>query len=224
MLISAAANSLSQLFSSPFRSVLWKSIGLTIALLIGLWFVTQAAVSVFLLPLFGPETWMTTALAWLLGGGIMIGMGFLVAPVTSIFAGVFLDDIAEAVEQKFFPHDPPGTALPLGQSIFIALKFFGLVVVGNIIALILLLFFGLGVIIFFLLNGYLLGREYFQFAALRYVDETSAQALREKNGFRIFMAGLMIAAVLAIPIVNLLTPLFAGALMTHVYKSLAAQS
>ena len=223
MLANAASRSLSQLLSPAFRSVLWKSIGLTIALLIGLWFAVQALLSALLLPLIGPETWVATAIIWLLGAGLVVGMGFLIAPVTSIFAGVFLDDIAAAVEHKHYPGHSPGTALPLDQSIGIALRFFGLVLIGNLIALLLVLFVGLGVIIFFVLNGYLLGREYFQFAALRHVGLEDAAAIRSRHGLEIFLAGLLIAGVLAIPIVNLLTPLFAGALMTHVFMGLESR-
>lgn len=224
MLANAVSQSLSQLFSPPFRSVLWKSIGLTVAMLIGIWFVAQTLVTALLLPLIGLETWTATAITWLLGTGLVIGMGFLIAPVTSIFAGVFLDDIAEAVEQKHYPGHRPGTALPLTQSMAIAVRFFGLVLIGNLIALLLVLFLGLGIVIFFVLNGYLLGREYFQFAALRHVDQDEAAAIRDRNGIEIFLAGLLIAVVLAIPVVNLLTPLFAGALMTHVFKGIELKS
>ncbi len=220
MLASAVSRSVSQLFSKPFRGVLWKSVGLTIALLIGLWFALDVLVSLFLLPLLGPWPWVSTAIAWLLGAGLVVGMGFLVAPVTSVFAGVFLDDIAEAVEQTHYPADPPGRALPLAHSLVITVKFFALVLIGNLIALILVLFFGLGALIFFVLNGYLLGREYFQFAALRHIDEAQVHALRRKHEGVIFLGGLAIAVLLAVPFVNLLTPLFAGALMTHIFKGL----
>lgn len=224
MLASAFSRATGQLLSAPFRSVLWKSVGLTIAILIGLWFVLEALVSTFLLPLVGPYPWLTTALSWLVGGSLVLALMFLIAPVTSLFAGVFLDDVAEVVEAKHYPQDPIGRAVPLAKSIGIALRFFGLVVLGNLAALILVLFFGLGVPIFFIVNGYLLGREYFQFAALRHGSQEEAEQLRLQNGTTIFLGGLMIATLLAVPIANLLTPLFAGALMTHVYKGIASNT
>ena len=223
-LIGAISKSLSQLFSKPFRSVLWKSIGLTIALFIGFWFVLQAAHATFLAPLLADYAWVSTMLAWVLGAGLVIGMGFLIAPVTSVFAGVFLDEIADEVEGRHYPHDPKGVPLSLSQSIGITARFLGLVVIGNLIALALVLFLGLGVLIFFLLNGYLLGREYFQFAALRHRPMDEVTALQQRHGGEIFLAGLAIAAVLTIPIVNFLTPLFAGALMVHIYKGIEAKS
>ncbi|EFL89200.1 sulfate transporter family protein [Ahrensia sp. R2A130] len=218
MIVEATNRAVSQVLSKPFRAVLWKSIGLTIVMLIVMWFLLQAASQAFLLPLLSGAPWVAAALSWLLGAGLLIGMGFLVAPVTSVFAGVFLDEIAEEVEQTYYPDDPPGRALSVSESAGITLRFFGLVVVGNIIALLLVIFLGLGFIIFFALNGYLLGREYFQFAALRHVNKEEAERLRDKHGLSIFLSGLAIAVVLAIPIVNLLTPLFAGAMMVHVFK------
>ena len=223
MLIDSVSRSLSQLVSAPFRAVLWKSIGLTIALLVSLWFAMEALVSTFLMPFLGPWPWVATAVSWVFGAGLVVGMGFLIAPVTSIFAGVFLDDVALEVEQTHYPQDPVGKALPISTSIAIAVKFFGLVVLGNFLALILVLFLGLGFIVFFVVNGYLLGREYFQFAALRHMSVEQADRLREANTGTIFLAGLIIAGLLSIPFVNLLTPLFAGALMVHVYKYLAAK-
>ena len=220
----AISNTLSQLFSPPFRSVLWKSIGLTVTMLIGLWFLLQAFTSTFLFPMLSGYPWVITTLTWVLGAGLFVGMGFLLAPVTSVFAGVFLDEIAEEVEQTHYPQDPPGRALSISESIGITARFLGLVLVGNFIALMLVLFLGLGVVIFFLLNGYLLGREYFQFAALRHLSMAEVDTLRQKHGLEIFLAGLAIALVLSIPIVNFLTPLFAGALMVHVYKKVALKN
>ena len=99
---------------------------------------------------------------------------------------------------------------------------FVLTVLGvNIIALILFFFFGLGVPIFFIANGYLLGREYFELAAMRFLPVEQARALRKQHSHRVFLAGLLIAGFLAIPLLNLLTPLFATAFMVHIYKMLS---
>ena len=221
MLTDAISRTLTQIVSPPFRSVLWKSVGLTVALFIGLWFALEALSATLLTPLVGPFAWggwVTTAIGWLLGAGLVIGAGFLLAPVTSVFAGLFLDDVAEAVETRFYPGDPPGRALSLGRSLAITAKFLGLVLLANLVALVLVLIVGLGVVIFFVVNGYLLGREYFQFAALRHRTLAEADALRERHSGTIFLGGLAIAGVLAIPLVNLLTPLFAAALMVHLHK------
>lgn len=219
-MISAAQLALSQIVSPPFRTVLWKSVGLTLALLAALWIVIQAVVLQFLVLPFG---WMETAFSIASGLGLLIGMAFLIAPVTTLFAGLFLDDVAQIVESENYPGDPAGTPMPILAGMVIAIKFFAVVVLVNAVALPLVLLLGFGVLIFFGANGYLLGREYFQFAASRFHDERTVKALRLKHGGRIFLAGLMIAGFLAIPIVNLLTPLFATAFMVHIHKRIEAR-
>ena len=79
-----------------------------------------------------------------------------------------------------------------------------------------------GAVIFFLATAYLLGREYFLIAALRLHPIHIAKALWRARRWEIFSAGLLIAAFVLIPIVNLATPLFATAFMVHVNKRLAA--
>ena len=217
MLLSAASRALSQMLSPPFRSVLWKSLGLTVGLLVVAWFALEALVSTFLLPFLGPWPWLSTAVAFLFGAGLVVGAGFLIAPVTSVFAGIFLDDVADEVEQVHYGAGRVGRALPIGRSIAIAARFLGLVIVANLAALVLFLALGLGVVVFFVANGYLLGREYFQFAAMRHMGEREADDLRRRHAGAIFAGGLLVAGFLAIPIVNLATPLFAAALMVHLF-------
>lgn len=217
MLFSAAGRSFSQILSPRFRGVFWKAMGLTILLLIALVVLLQNLADVFFA---ASSPWVDTAIAFLTGFGLFIGAGFLIAPVMSVFAGLFLDEISEVVEQRDYPQDAPGAPMPLGRSLVLSARFLLLVVVVNLVALFLLLVPGINLIIFFLANGYLLGREYFQFVAMRFYSESEAIALRSRHSTTILFAGLMIAGLLAVPILNLLTPLFATAFMVHVFKQL----
>ena len=83
-----------------------------------------------------------------------------------------------------------------------------------------MLFAGFGAVIFFLATAYILGREYFELAAMRFRPPAQAKALRKANAMTVYLGGLFIAAFVSIPIVNLATPLFAMALMVHVHKRL----
>ncbi len=219
-MISPAQLALSQILSPPFRGLLWKSVGLTLALLAALWIVIQAVILQYLALPFG---WMETVFSIAAGFGLLIGMAFLIAPVATLFAGLYLDDVAAMVEAESYPGEPAGTPMPIVPAMVTAIKFFALVMAVNMVALPLVLLLGFGVLVFFAANGYLLGREYFQFAALRFHDQRTVKALRLKHGGRIFLAGLVIAGVLAIPILNLLTPLFATAFMVHIYKRIDAR-
>ena len=218
-MIRAARLALSDILSPPFRGVLIRSVALTLALLAALWIVLTWLVAreVTL-----PYAWLDAGFLILTGVGLVIGLGFLVAPVTALCAGLFLDEIAEAVERLRYPGEPGGRALPLVRSIATSIKFLGIVLLVNAIALPLVIFVGFGFVVFLVANAYLLGREYFQLAALRFHDCATLRALRARHAASIFAAGLLITGFIAIPLVNLLAPLFATAFMVHLRKGIEA--
>ena len=226
MIIDAARLSIDNLFAAETRKVFWKVLGLTLLALALLWFALNSTFVAFVLPWlqsFMPSapdwtSWLTLFLGILAGLGLALALALLIAPVTALIAGLFLDDVAEVVEKRDYPADPPGKALPLGLAMKGSLKFLGVVVAGNLIALILLFVPGVNLIAFFLVNGYLLGREFFEFAAMRFRPPEEARQFRIKYAWTVFFAGLVIAVFLAIPLVNLLTPLFAAGMMVHLHK------
>ncbi|MGF0539131.1 sulfate transporter family protein [Agrobacterium sp. ES01] len=229
MIFDAARLALTNLFAVETRSVFWKVLGLTILVLMGLWFTFRSAFMAYAMPWlagFFPDLpdwagWLTFVFGIVASIGLALVLAFLLSSVTAIIAGLFLDDVAEVVEKRDYPADAPGTAMPLGQAIISSLKFFGVVILGNIIALLLLFIPGVNIVAFFLVNGYLLGREFFEFAATRFRTPADARLFRAKHSATVFMAGLLIAAFLAVPIVNLLTPLFAASMMVHLHKMLS---
>lgn len=200
-------------FAPPFRTVLYKSIGLTLLMVVALYIAVIKLVEL-------PWPYAQTALDFILGVGLVFGTGYFLAPVTAVFAGFFLDDIAEVTEKTRYPLEKPGIPVSIRQAIVSALKFTGVVIVANSVMLLLLLVPGVNIVIFFLGNGYLIGREYFEVAAGRFHDPVHVALLRRRHGTRLFLDGLVITLVLVIPIVNLLTPLFATALMVHEHKKL----
>ena len=218
-MLEAAALALREIPSPPVRGVLLKSVALTLGLLIALWVVLQWLVGSFVTI---PYPWLDAAFSILAGIGLLVGLAFLVAPVTALFAGLFLDDIAEVVERNGYPQDPPGRALPMSEALATSVRFLGAVLLANAIALPLVLVVGFGFVVFLVANAYLLGREFFELAALRFHDQATVRRLRARHSARIFGAGLLIAAFLAIPVVNLLAPLFATAFMVHLHKRIAA--
>lgn len=230
MIVHAVRLSLANLFAPETRSVFWKVLGLTLLALIGIWFGLRESFIAFAWPwLEGammpnlPDWagWLTFLFGIIASLGLALGLALLLAPVTAIIAGFFLDDVAEVIETRDYPGEAAGTALPLGQAIAGSLKFLGVVVLGNLIALFLLFIPGVNLVAFFLVNGYLLGREFFEFAAMRYRTPAEARLFRAKHASTVLLAGFVIAAFLAVPIVNLMTPLFAAGLMVHLHKALS---
>ncbi len=227
----AASRAMSQVFEPPFRAVFWKMLGFTLAVLVVIWIALQGVVSHFLgvaATEWGDSSawvnWMEWSVSILTGIGAVFVLGFLIAPISALFAGLFQDEIADIVEARDYPGDRPGTALPLSQSIVQTIKFTGIVILGNLFALLLLLVPGVNLVAFFMVNGYLLGREFFEFAAMRFMPPAEARAFRKARGGTVFLGGLVIACLLAVPILNLVTPIFATLFMMHLYKKLASRA
>ena len=220
-MIADALAALAQIFSPPFRAILVKSLALTIGVLILAWLALDRLALGYLE--IGPS-WLATTLAILAGLGLIVGLAFLVAPITSLTAGFFLDDIALIVEREIDPRGPPGRAIPFGTSALLAARFAGLSIVVNAVALALLLAPGVNLFAFLAANGYLLGREYFELAAMRYRSLEEARAMRRRFGLLIFLAGVIISLFVAVPVLNLFTPLFATAFMTRLHKRLSVNN
>jgi len=219
-MISAALKALSDVLSPPFRAVLWKSLGLTVLLLAGLWIVLEVVISGLAL---APWEWANTLITVAAGLGLFALAVLMISPVTAIFAGLFLDGIAAMVEVKHYPMDRTGQDLPFRQALFTGIQF-GLLVLAINILLLPVIFLGVGIFAIILANAYLLGREYFEMIAMRHMPPPEAKQLRLENSPRVLAAGFVPALLALVPIVNLLVPLFATAYMVHIYKQISARS
>jgi CysZ protein len=219
-MLTAATQAFQQLFTPPFRVLLVKCVGFTIALLVVLIILVEWVFGHFV----AWPHWVETATEWLGGLALVAGSIFLIPPVTSLMAGLYLDDVASEVERVYYPSDPPGHELPTLAALGVGVKFFLVVLVVNLIALFLLLIPGVNLIAFYAGNGYLLGREYFEMVATRHLPPEEARRLRKANVAYVSLCGLIIAGLASVPILNLLTPLFATAFMVHIYKTLARRA
>jgi CysZ protein len=166
-----------------------------------------------------------SVLSWIIsiaaGLGVVVGAIFLMPAITSLVASVFVDDVADHVERIHYPAERPGTALPFSVAISEGIKTALLTILVYLIALPFVFVAGAGFIAFFIATAWLLGREYFELAAMRFRSPAEAKAMRKQNATIIFTAGLVIAAFVSIPIVNLATPLFGMAFMVHMHKRLS---
>jgi CysZ protein len=234
-MLDAATRAIADMLRPPLRSVLVKSILLAVALIAVIGIVLQRVV--FSLAESG-ATWAEqtsgfaphsawAAFAWLLsimaGIGIVTGAVFLMPAVTAFVGSFFVDDVADAVERQHYPAQPPGRAVPIVTAVVEGAKFALLSLVVYVVALPFVLFAGLGVLILFLANSYLLGRNFFELAAMRFCPPWEAKALRRRNAGTVFVSGMVIALFVSIPIVNLATPVFAMAFMVHIHKRVAAK-
>ncbi|SLN18333.1 CysZ-like protein [Oceanibacterium hippocampi] len=216
-MFSAFSRAIAQISDPAFRSVLLKSLGLTLLVLILL--AVGSAWGIAALPEFetGWLNWIVEAVSAL---GFVIATIFLFPAIASLAISLFLDDIAEAVERKHYPSAPPGKPLDFGPALILGLKFTGLVILANILALPLYLLPGINIILFYVLNGYLIGREYFELVGWRHMAAEDVRHLRKANQTSVFLTGMAIAFLLTVPLVNLLAPIIATATMVHLFMTM----
>ncbi|WP_341860726.1 EI24 domain-containing protein [Gymnodinialimonas sp. 57CJ19] len=228
MILDAFFKSLRQLTDSRFIGVLALGIGLTVGLLVAFYgafalFIGWMLPDSFSLPWIGEITWVDDALT-IAGIPLMLVLSiFLMVPVASAFMGIFLERVASAVEDRHYKGLPPSRGLSIGEALVDVAKFLGVLTLVNLVALILYLIFApLAPILFWVVNGVLLGREYGQMVALRRETAAGAAAFRKRNRPTLFAAGVLMAVPLTIPVVNLLVPILGAATFTHLYHMLNA--
>ena len=227
MILTAFSRALSQAGDPRFRKVLFLGIGLTFLLLAAIYAIVFYAVGWMVgdsltLPLIGTVTWVDTLLGW---SSLLLMMGlsvFLMIPVAAAISSMFLDQVAEAVEDRHYPQLPHVEPVPFLDGFVDGLGMLGVLILANILALVLYLIFAPPApFIFYLMNGFLLGREYFTLVAMRRIGRQNAKAARKRHMATIWAAGTLMAIPLSIPILNLLIPIFGAATFTHIYHGLA---
>lgn len=219
-MISAAFKALGDLLSREFHSVLLKAIGMTLALFIAI----LIGVEVLLAYLTAmPWPWADALTAIGAGVVLLVAFFFMMAPVTAIFAGLYLDDIAGRVEAKHYGGDAKGTPLSGFRAVQTSLQFALIILLVNI-AVLPLVFTGIGALALIVANAYLLSREFFEMIAMRHMPVDEARLLRRENTPRILAAGFVPALLSIIPVVNLVVPLFATSYFTHIFKQVRASS
>ena len=220
---------LSQLSDPKFQKVLWRSIFIAIALLLFPFLGITGFLDWIL-----PET---VTLPWLgelsIHGGLLSLAGlitifvlsFLMFPVATLIIGLFLEEISDAVEARYYPNLPAVKRLNIIPVMIDAFQFIGIMILANIAALLAYVIVPVfALFIFWALNGYLMGREYFQLVAARRIGMKQAKRLRKKYYSQIWIAGILVAIPLSIPIVNIIVPILGIAVFTHQFHRLNDQS
>ena len=238
-MLRALLKAIGQFFADPkLRGIMFKGIIGSLAIFIALWVLAAFALSAIIwsdLPFIGGMLswladfdWIVSALDALsifaFGGAMMAATFILFPPVMTVIVGIFLEDVCEAVESKHYPNEGAPRNQPMLDSIYNALKFLGITIGINILVLPIYIltwwFFGLGFIVYYLVNGYLVGREFFELVALRRMDAATAAGLRRAHRGRITLAGFVTVFAMTVPFVNLIAPVLAAAMMVHIYMEL----
>ena len=190
-----------------------------------IWWIFSSQVDLASLDLWG---WFEDLLKWVAGVGVGLSLlvvsSILFPGVATIFVGFFLEEVVTAVEAKYYPNEPQPRAQPVGEVIASTVKFALAVVILNLMCLplylILMFVPPFNLVLYYLLNGYLVSREYFELVALRRMDSMAARAMRQRSRAKVLLAGILLTFLLTIPIINFLTPIIATAFMVHVFHGL----
>ncbi|MDE1939183.1 MAG: EI24 domain-containing protein [Alphaproteobacteria bacterium] len=204
------------LFDRTLSGVVIRALLLTILLFAVLFVAVEYGVQH--LPTLGAP-WVNAILDFLAPVLLILLIFFLGAPVAALFATFFLEDVARAVEARYYPADPRASGASFGTTLFAGLRLATMVILVDLALLpVDISVPGIAEVATILVNGWLLGREYFELVALRHMSRSAADALRRRHWGGVFWAGVIISLLTVVPLVNLMAPLFGAAFMVHMFK------
>jgi len=214
-MIQALIRAVAQLSDKTIQRTLLLSIAASAAVFAVLWLVVG-----FLLAntTFFAWGWLDTIIDFMGGLATLVITWFLFPGIVTAVIGLFLDSVADAVEARHYPNLPPAHGLSVGETVIASLRFVVMLVILNIFMLLFLIIPPVFPFVFYSVNGYLLGREYFDLVSLRRIKLERAHEIRKRHQGSLFVFGICIALLLTIPVVNLLTPIVATAAMVHLFE------
>ena len=217
-MLSALLRAISDLAEPALRRVVLIGLALAVAVFAILWI--AVAVVLGQTAFFGwrPLDWIVD----LLGALAVLALSWLLFPAVATMAmGLFLERVAAAVEARHYPGLGPARRASVRELVATTLRLMGLTVLLNLLALpVYVLAPGINFFVFLALNGYLFGREYFELVAFRRLEPGAAQGVRRRFAARVFLGGVAISGLFAIPVVNLAAPVLATAFMVHLFEGL----
>jgi CysZ protein len=211
----AISRALGQLFDPRILTLLGVCVVLSTGCFVAAWFGVDWLLTAGL-GKYVSSSWLHGAL----GGLVTLALAWFLFPlVMSAFVLLFLERVARIVEARHYPDLPPAPGLPLMSAIGSSLGFLATVLAANLLLLALLVFFPIAYPIgYFVVNGWLLGREYFEFVALRRLSPAAVKTMRDRSGPELLLTGMGLTFLFTLPIVNLVIPILATATLVHRFE------
>ena len=214
-MFASARKALGMLFEPAFLGVVFRSFLLTL-LLFGLVFAAVQYGLQLLPPL--PWHWLNSAIDIIASVLVLVAFLFFGAPVAALFASLFLNGVAKRIEKKYYATDTTDAGAPFRTYLFVGLRLAAEVIIVTLALLPAdVMLPGVGSLATLVADGWLLGREFFELAALRHLSRTETDSMRKRHATGILGAGIVIALLSMIPVVNFFAPLFGVAFMVHVF-------
>ena len=177
LFIKAFWRSLTQFFTPPilktFLLSLFATIGIFITVLVSLHYGIRAIIT------------LTTEIPWLTYLSIIgdfggVALAFFAFPAVLIaVSSLFLEPVILAVEKKYYPNLVP-VKPKFKDEIWLAIKFFFVVLGVNLLALPLYLIPVINGFVFLLVNSFLISREYYELIAIRHIPKKELKTFNQK--------------------------------------------
>jgi len=219
--IVAFQKAVTQLSDPALRRVIWRTLLLAILAYAIVWAVAWAAIWSFTYFDIG---WLNELIKYL-GAFAVTLLSLLLFPASfGMILSIFLEEIADIVEARHYPQLGKAGSVPIWLGLLSGVKFFLLLVAINLVLLpvylVAMFFAGAGLVLAWLVNGWLIGNEYYEQVALRRRPPAEVTAWRKGNAGRLWLAGVPIAVLSSVPFLNLLAPVIGCAMLVHVAQSL----
>ena len=225
-IITSLERTLSQIFDPAFLKVFIWGILTTIVAIIATWFLANYLKGQIILTHFDWQ-WVNDAFQWLLDVEWIFNiiffflMGIFFPPIATIFMSLYLDDVVDAVEDKYYTDRKAGKRLGIGHLAYLAVRLAFMIVLLNILVIPLYVFFFwlpfVPLIIFYTLNSYLLGWGYYEMVAVRHLGIKEAGQHRKSIRGQVLMGGFVITLLYSIPVANLAAPILGAAILAHIF-------
>ncbi len=217
---------LSQIFEPAFLKVFILGILTTVVAIVATWFLANY-IKGQIIPIQFDWQWVNDAFQWLLGVDWIFNiiffflMGIFFPPIATIFMTLYLDDIVDAVEDKYYVGKKAGKRLGVGHLAYLGVRLAFMIVFLNIIVIPLYIFFFwlpfVPLIIFYTLNSYLLGWGYYEMVAVRHLGIKEASLHRKSIRGQVLGGGFVITLLYSFPVINLTAPILGAAILTHLF-------
>ncbi|MBM3623046.1 MAG: hypothetical protein FJX20_20390 [Alphaproteobacteria bacterium] len=228
-MLSAIEKSFGQLFDPKLRWVVLKSLALALVLYVVLWLLMRWAgksIPTVDIGWFGPKTnaWIDGGVRWIVGLLAFAAPLLLFPAFFGMMVGLFLDEVADAVEARHYPELGVARGTPIASGLWSGVKFLLLMLGVNLLLLpiyLLLLFIPpTGLILFYAINGHMTGAMYHEGVGLRRRTAGETKKLRAPDSGRVWMTGILIMLMGTVPFLNLLAPVVGTAMMVHIAGAL----
>jgi CysZ protein len=219
-MFASVRQAIATLFDRDFRRLVFWSLVATAVLFVAAFIGLEYGIAAL------PPTipgWVKALLAVLAPVALLVAVVAFGAPVAAMVGSLFLERIAAKVDAHFYPNDPKGRGIPMGTGLSESVKLVGLAILINLAAIPFEAAPPIPEALAWLANGWLLGREFFELAALRHLSKPDSDALRRRHAGKIYGAGLLIALLSVVPGIDLIAPFFGAALMAHLFKRVTHQ-